>query len=137
MYLDKENLFSNDQAVIADDAAVASTNVVDLGAQSSRVQTLNEKPAKVHIEITEAFNTITSLEFTLQNDGDVAFGSPTTVHTQVVLVADLTLGKCLYFPDLPAGLERYLRMLYTAVGGPNTTGKIVAGLNLDVQTNGM
>jgi hypothetical protein len=135
MIFDKQNLLSEDQAITAD---AASTNVIDLGANSSKIQTLIERGlAKVYAQVTVAFNTLTSLDFILQTDTDEAFGSAVVLSTVNVLLADLVAGKKVDFGPLPTNTERYIRLYYNVVGTDPTTGKIFAGMVLDVQTNGM
>lgn len=133
MILDKENMFSDDQAITA---SAASENVIDLGNDSALVQQLNEKGVIENlVQVVEDFAGGTSLQVTLQSDDDVNFGSPTTVlETAVILLADLVAGYQFKFGKLPRINEQYVRLYYTVVG-PFTGGKITAGLVLDRQTN--
>jgi hypothetical protein len=139
MFFDKQAIFSENQAPILNGASAASTSVIDLGSKSSRVQSIVEYGlAKVFCQLTEAFDVVTSLKVDLQCDDNEAFSSPTTLKSQTILLAGLTVGA--KFNDvmgvLPEGTERYIRLNFTTVGGPNTTGKIMAGLVLGVQTAG-
>lgn len=134
MILDKENLFSEDQAITV---TAVSTNVIDLGADNARSQLNNEKNVDVLVQVTEAFASGTSVKATLQADDDEAFGSAVTVvETAAIAAASLVAGyqfKIGALPRLGAADKRYLRMNYTVVG-TFTTGKIVAGLVFDRQT---
>ena len=133
MILDKQNLFSEDQAVTT---TANSTNVIDLGNDSSKVQSLNEKNVALLIQVTEDFAGGTSIKVTLKSDDDVAFGSATTLlESAVIPLATLKAGY--KFPIgrlLPLINEQYLRLTYTVVG-TMTAGKIMAGLVIDDQTN--
>lgn len=139
MTLDKENLFSEDQAVYGANyanAAVASTNVIDLGNDDAKVQALNEKGGQLFIQVTDTFagDDGTSVKFTLQSDDDEAFGSATTlVESAAIAKATLVEGYQVKLA-LPEINEQYVRLLYTTVG-TFTAGKVMAGIVLDRQTN--
>jgi hypothetical protein len=134
MIADKENLFSEDQAITV---TAGSTNVIDLGADSSRIQALNEKgDVEVLAQITTAMAGGTSLQVTLQSDNDVAFGSATDLLTSAAIAtAALVAGYQFKIGKLPRINERYLRLYYTVVG-TMSAGKVFAGLILDRQTAG-
>ena len=133
MYLDKQNLFSDDQAVTV---TANSTNIIDLGNDESEVQALNEKGVlQVMVQVTAAFASGTSIALTLTSDDDVAFGSETTiVSTPAIAQAALVAGYQFKLSTLPVINEQYIRLTYTVVGTFDA-GTIVAGLNLDRQTN--
>lgn len=136
MIFDKENLFSEDQAVTT---TAASTNVIDLGADDSAVQTNNEKGMiEILVQVTTAFAGGTSLQVTLQTDTDVAFGSAASLQaTAAIATASLTAGYQFAIIRLPrSAVERYIRLYYTVVG-TMSAGAVFAGLVLDVQTNGV
>lgn len=133
MITDKENLFSEDQAVTV---SAASTNVIDLGNDASEIQALNEKGhVELFVQVTTAFASGTSLKVTLQSDDDEAFGSATTLlDTAAIATASLVAGYQFKFGSLPQINEQYLRLYYTVVG-TMSAGKIFAGLVVDRQTN--
>ena len=133
MYLDKQNLFSEDQAITV---TANSTNIIDLGNDESEVQALNEKGVlQVVAQVTAALESGTSVALTLTSDDDVAFGSETTiVSTPAIAAADLVAGYQFKLSTLPVINEQYLRLTYTVVGTFDA-GTITAGLNLDRQTN--
>lgn len=136
MIADKQNLFSEDQAITV---TAASTNVIDLGADNARNQLNNEKNVRVFAQVTTAFASGTSLKATLQADDDEAFGSAVTVfETAAVATASLIAGYQFSInaplPRLGSADKRYLRLYYTVVG-TMSAGKIFAGLVLDQQTN--
>lgn len=129
MILDKQTLFSDGQAITAD---AGSTNIVDTGAAP------DVGPGtimRLFGTITEAFNTLTSLNIILETDADVAFGSAAVLWTVNRPLAALTLNADLKLPPIPRGCERYLRLNYDVVGTNPTTGKIKAGIILDEQAN--
>jgi hypothetical protein len=133
MILDKQNLFSEDQAITA---TANSTNIIDLGADNALVNTPNLKDAELYVQVTADFATLTSLTVTLTTDNDVAFGSETTLLTSAAIAAaSLVAGYKFKFSKLPEGTERYLRLTYTVAGSDATTGTIMAGLVLGSQTS--
>lgn len=136
MFLDKQNTFSDAQAVTA---SAASTNIIDLGNDDAYVQALNEKgEIEILCNVDTVFATGDSLKVSIQTDDDVAFGSPTTIHeTAAVATASLVAGYNFKIKGLPPINEQYIRLYYTVAGSNFTTGKINAGLVLDRQTNGV
>lgn len=142
MITDATTLFSDNQAITA---TAASTNVIDLGAtgtpSGSSVALSRDigKSAEIPLllEVTEAFNNLTSLAVAVQVATDAAFTTPVEVATRTYLLAELTLGKRLGFPaEFPEGTNlRYVRMRYTVTGTAPTTGKIWAGVVASRQTS--
>ena len=142
MITDATNLFSDSQAVTA---TAASTNVIDLGAtgtpSGSSVALSRDigKSAEIPllVEVTEAFNNLTSLAIAVQVATDAAFTTPVEVATRTYLLAELTLGKRLGFPaEFPEGTNlRYVRIRYTVTGTAPTTGKVWAGVVASRQTS--
>lgn len=134
MIIDKQNLFSEDQALTA---SAVSSNVIDLGNDHAYLQPLNEKGLiEVLAQVTLALTGGTSLQVVLQSDDDVAFGSPTVVlESAVVPAADLVAGYQFKLGKLPRINEQYLRLSYVIVG-PFGAGTIFGALVLDRQTNG-
>lgn len=141
MIFDNTLLFSDGQAVTAD---AASTNVIDLGATGTTWagQALGRDIGKgnrvpLSITVAEAFNNLTNVAIILQSDDNSGFSSAKTVVSQTVVLADLTLGKQIDFPDyIPQGTnERYLRLYYDITGTAPTTGKFTAGVVAARQTN--
>lgn len=134
MLFDRNNMFSIDQAITA---TAASTDQIDLGAtgrvvggSANLVRDIGAgNPVPIRIQITEAFNNLTSLTIALQVDDNTSFSSATTVESVVVPLARLTLGATvteLYY--VPRGTnERYARLNYSVTGSAPTTGKITAG----------
>lgn len=142
MITDATTLFSDSQAITA---TAASTNVVDLGATGTPAGSsvaLSRDIGKsgqipLLVEVTEAFNNLTSLAIAVQVATDAAFTSPVEVATRTYLLAELTLGKRLSFPaEFPEGTNlRYVRIRYTVTGTAPTTGKVWAGVVASRQTS--
>lgn len=143
MIFDKENLFSEDQAITAD---AASTNVIDLGAPGTPANYLGAlkrdigpgNPLELWISVSETFNNLTSLTITMQSDTADTFGSQTTFGTTLAIpLADLVAGYYVKFPAYwPEGnTERYVRLFYDVTGTAPSTGKITAGIVAARQTN--
>lgn len=132
MILDHQNLFSNDQAITT---SAASTNIIDLGNDDSKVQALNEKgEIEILIQVTTAFVGGTSIAVAVQADDDSAFGSAETLYTSAAIAsADLVAGYKFKIRALPEINKQYIRLYYTVVG-TFTAGNILAGLVLDRQT---
>jgi hypothetical protein len=128
MILDKENLFSEDQAITA---TAVSTNVIDLDKAGMG----KGEPVYVFAQVTEDFATLTSLQIDVQTDTVAAFSSPTTLQGASVAVAGLTAGKQIPLGILTGDVEQFVRLNYTVTGSNATAGKFVSGLTLDVQTN--
>ena len=141
MIFDKENLFSDAQAITA---TAASTNTIDLGATgkvlgagANLVRDIGKgNPLPIRVQVTENFNTLTSLTFDLQVDDNSAFSSPKTVQSASVVLANLVAGRVVAFDYVPVGAdERYMRLNYTVVGTNPTLGKVTAGIVLAHQEN--
>lgn len=132
MILDKQNLFSEDQAVTV---TANSTNIIDLGNDDSAVQALNEKgELELFVQVTTAFANATSMSVTLTSDDSSTFASETTVlASAAVAEASLVAGYQFKLGKLPRINEQYIRLTYTVVGTHNA-GAVTAGLILDRQT---
>jgi hypothetical protein len=128
MYMDKQQMFSENQAVTA---SAASTNVIDLGSADA-----GRSSMEVFARVSEAFNNLTSLGVKLQTATDADFTTPVDLPAQETdLLAALTLNKEIFKAKLPQGCLRYVRLYFTVTGTAPTTGKITAGIILDRQAN--
>lgn len=143
MIVDNTLVLSDSQAITA---TAASTNQIDLGAAGTaygaaspvRRDIGDGTNIPIIVEITQAFNNLTSLQVSLEVDDDVAFGSPTTVATgPAIPLASLTLGAVINWPArVPLGTnERFMRLKYTVVGTAPTLGKVFASIVAGRQTN--
>lgn len=121
MLLDQKNVFSNGQAITAD---AVSTNVIDLGKDGLAPG----NPLSVIAQVTEAFNTLTSLTVQVQSSVDEAFTSPITHQSVTIALANLTLGKRVDLGSLLDGTKRYVRLNYDVTGTNPTLGKVTAEL---------
>ena len=139
MIFSAQQLFSDDQAITA---SADSTNVIDLGVRATpfgAVAALTGDIGKgtmipLLAQVTEAFNTLTTLEIKVSTGATTALG--TTILSQTIALADLVVGKQLSFCVLPKDItERYLGIEYVVVGTAPTVGKITAGITMGNQTN--
>lgn len=133
MILDKENLFSEDQAVTV---TAASSNVIDLQGANGGDMSPGE-PLEILAQVTAAFTAGGSATLTvaLQSDDAEGFGTVVThLTTPAIAVADLVEGYRLPFSMIPEGLGRYVRLNYTVATGPMTAGTIMAGIVPDKQS---
>jgi hypothetical protein len=134
MIFDAYNKFSDDQAVTA---SAASTNIIDLAAVDSKIgsKALRAGALNLFVQITEAFNNLTSLKFELQSSVDEAFTSPIGHHSETPLLAAIdAVGDRIELGRVPSDVARYIRLYYTVTGTAPTTGKIFAALTADDQT---
>ena len=130
MQFDRENLFSDDQAVTV---TAVSTDIIDLAGVAGADMGPGEA-VDLLAQVTVAFVGGTSVALKLETDDDVAFGSATDLgSTPAIATAALVAGY--RFPkQLPKeAIERYVRLTYTVVG-TMSAGKILAGLTLDRDT---
>ena len=130
MILDKENIFSLDQAVTA---TALSADMVDLGPGD----TGPAEQASLFVNAGTAFAGTGSLVVELTtadelNAAGTALDSPTTVATFPVSNDQLTEGGKLVGARLPHGMKRYARLHYR-VTGTVSAGQVTAGLVWDVQ----
>lgn len=135
-----------------------SANVIDLGLKGipatsgtsgtgtgggARDIGIGDDPAmKVMVDVTNVFDTLTSLQCILQGTHDNGSGAPyatdwtTMASGPVVALANLVAGARIFDIDMPRpapgeALPRYLRIGYVVVGSANTGGLVEAALVLD------
>jgi hypothetical protein len=132
MYIDKQLEFSDAQAITAD---AVSTNVIQIN-KGDVDGDAGVTDIKIYVGVVEAFNTLTSLNVTLQTSVDAAFSSPVVLQTVNAVLANLTAGDKVELGCLPLGCLEYVRLNYDVVGTNPTTGTIDAGLVLGRQANG-
>jgi hypothetical protein len=91
--------------------------------------------AVLHVLATEILaGTGTTVTITLVTDGDVAFGSATTLITSTAIAkANTAAGKVLLEVVIPPMVERYLRIIYTTDNTFETTGRIAAWIDLNIE----
>lgn len=140
MILSAQQLFSDDQAITA---TAVSTNVIDLGTPGTPYggNPLNQDIGKgaavpVLIQVTEAFDNLTSLTVSLEVSANSDLSSSTVLNTEVITLANLKPGKQTFMQYLPNGVDaRYLGVRYTVTGTAPTAGAITAGISMGNQTN--
>lgn len=130
MYVDKENLYSDAQALTS---AVASTNIID--HQAARGLGTGQDiylVVIVDVALTDAGSNST-VTVTLESDDDVAFGTATTAVQTLTIPAVSAIGYMAVIkldPGVPN--ERYSRLLYTPNTGDLSTGSFTAFLTTDI-----
>lgn len=136
-----EQIFSDQQAITA---TAVSTNILDLGAtgtphkgKTALVRDIGKgTPVPILIQVTVAFNTLTSLLIEIEMATDAAFTTPIVRYSELVLLADLVAGKQIFANVMPKGVDlRFVRCNYTVAGTDPTVGKITAGITMGNQTN--
>lgn len=127
MILDKQNLFSDDQAVTV---TADSTNVIDLGIAGMG----KGEPVRLIAQVTETFDGGTSLQASLvTSDSSTFSGATTLVETAAIAEASLLAGYEFGLGGfMPEEIKRYNKLVYTVVG-TMTAGTITAGFLLDKQ----
>lgn len=130
MILDKENLFSDAQAITA---SAASTNVLKLPKGLAKGE-----PVRLLCQVVETFATLTSLKVAVRSDGALSgsdlLSANTHVETAAIPVASLVAGYQFTVEYMPSGTEEYVDLYYTVAGSNATAGKITAGVVFDRQT---
>jgi hypothetical protein len=127
MILDKQNLFSDDQAVTV---TADSTNVIDLGIAGMG----KGEPVRLIAQVTETFDGGTSLQVSLVTSDSSTFnGATTLVETAAIAETSLLAGYEFGLGGfMPEEIKRYNKLVYTVVG-TMTAGTITAGFLLDKQ----
>jgi hypothetical protein len=136
MIRDRQNTFSNDQAITAD---ALSTNVIDLGPLSAG-NTIRDigagEPLYLHVLVKEAFATSGSatLTVTLESDSTSDLATSATVHATIAsavaaasLIAGAWIAKGIPIPS--SAYERFLGLRFTTNTADFTAGKVDAWLS--------
>jgi hypothetical protein len=102
-------------------ATALSTNVVDLRNASAPALSDTGQGSMLYLVVCvlQAFNSLTSLDVTLESDSTSNLATSPTVHVKLTApLATLTAGAVAACSPLPAGAnyERYLGVRYTVVG---------------------
>lgn len=138
MLFDRQNLFSNAQAVTA---TAVSTDVIDFGPRQTPMHAANPITRDVgkgrlidlYAQVVANFATLTSLTVEVQVDDNEAFSSPRVIAvTPAIPVAQLIAGYRFPLRHVPLGAdERYMRLRYVVGGSNATAGAITAGFVFD------
>lgn len=143
MLLDKQNEFSDSQAVTV---TAISTNVIDtlpMANNPNLVQNLgasaNQANAFLVIQVDTTFTAAGAgtLTISLESDSTANLATSPTVHytSAAIALAGLVGGTTILVIPLPSGnYERYLGLRYTVGTGPMTAGAISAFITRDIQT---
>lgn len=113
MLLDAQLMFSQAQAVTTD---AVSTNIIDLGTPR---QIGVGRGMGILITVDSAADATTGDElysFELQTDDNAGFSSQTTLFSQDIPRASLTVGSRHFIPLPLARIERYIRLNYNTGG---------------------
>lgn len=122
--LDAVNTMSNNQAVTV---TAASTDVLDFGAVNRDIAAGEELYLIVSVGTTVTAAGAATVDFALQTDSVVGFGSAVTLFS-ILAVPKATLVAGYYVTQIviPRYTKRYLRMNYTVATGPLTAGTFYA-----------
>ena len=141
MILDAQLMFATAQAITGD---AVSENTIDMGAYgATNFRDLGGgAPIRVFMNVTVAFNNLTTLDLELITDADPALGSPTVVAIlKRIVLADLTIDTLHDLGSLPGLIsqtvasERYLGLNFQVNGTNPSTGTVSAGLISDFQSS--
>ena len=124
MIIDKDLLFSNEQAITG---TAASTNVIDLGEGGDAIG----QELTIHAVVKTSFATLTSLTVKVQTSADNSNWAD-VVLGPAIPVASLKAGKDIFCVRVPQGLKRYVRLYYTVAGSNASAGKITAFASKDL-----
>lgn len=114
-------------------ATANSTNVIDLRAVGGLPALADEgiegTDLYFNVNVTQAFNNLTSLTIALVSSAAAALTAPTTHYTKTVVLAGLTAGANVIRVQLPSDdYLRYLGVIYTVTGTAPTLGSVQAFL---------
>jgi hypothetical protein len=136
MLMDRQNTFSNDQAVTAD---AISTNVIDLGPLSAGnlIRDIGAgAPLYLHILVTTTIDSAgeaATLVATLESDSTANLATSATVHWTSATVTEANLAAGTWIAKgvaLPSGAyERYLGVRYVSGTEDFTSGNITAWIS--------
>jgi hypothetical protein len=121
MITDKQNTFSDDQAVTAN---AASEDIIDLGAARNMAP---GEPIELVIQLTaDAGGTTPTLDVDVEQDDNESFSSAETIASAAQIAGGLA-GDRASIRFWPRNNQRYVRLYYT-VGGTNPDYQIWAGV---------
>ena len=140
MIISNNLIFSDHQAITAD---APSTNIIDLGVFGSAYDgNQNDgdygkgKMIPLLVQVSQAFNNLTSLTVQYQVADQENFSDATTLYSETILLADLVAGRRTAVQNVVVGTnKRYLRLNYDVTGAAPTTGTMFAAITAGVQTN--
>lgn len=130
MIFDKENLYSDAQAVTA---SAASTNYIDHGVARDLGTGENLYLVVACVTAMTDSGSDSTVAVALEVDGDSAFGSVDNTITVGTFSALSAAGTVKYLRLPPGSVNsRYTRVYYTVANGNLTTGSFTAFLTRDI-----
>jgi len=130
MILDATLALSSAQAITAT-GTTYSTNVIDFTKEK---EFAFGRGIPLLVQLTQAFNTLTSLEVQVQTATDAAFTSPVVIGTTgPIALAKLLLGYVFNLRYLPKNNLGFIRLAYLVVGTAPTLGAINAFIGASLQ----
>lgn len=135
MILDKENLFSLDQAVTE---SAAGSHIIDLTPVKGDFRDIGiGEPLTLFAQVTEQAKAAgaAKVQIVLETSSDKEFTKPIALFKSIEIpIADLNAGKRIV-GTVPHGVIKYLRLSYVVTDGPLTAGKFTAGITLSVDAH--
>lgn len=131
MIMDKQNLFSDAQAVTA---TAGSTNVMDLGIAGRNIGVGEQLYLVCIVDVTlDDTGDDSTITVTLETDDNESMSSPATIMTLGTFAANAAAGSRLVAP-LPVtdSYQRYLGVRYTAANGNLSAGAFTSFLTKDI-----
>ncbi|TET97745.1 MAG: hypothetical protein E3J23_08685 [Candidatus Stahlbacteria bacterium] len=125
MYIDKDLVYSADQAITATAASTVVVNQIKPGGP--------HRKAYLFVKCSEVFNTLTSLDIIFQTSDDNFSSDTTEVFKVNFLLAVLALDAVLIEIDIPMTIKQYTRFYYAVNGTDPTTGKIYSAIVPDIE----
>ncbi len=126
MIIDKELIFSDDQAITGDAASSVVVDSVKAGGPYKGLWFF------VKTGSAADFDNLTSLNIKLQTSDDNFASDTTELFSVSVALADLTKDSVVVKAQVPLGVKQYLRAYYDVVGTNPTAGSVYAALVPDV-----
>lgn len=124
MILDRQNLFSNAQAI---SAAAVSTDIIDLGAARDIGP---GEPVTFSVLIQPSSAADATLTATLETSATADFATKKTLLVSGAITGTQLKNGARYVATVPHGTQRYLRVSYAGSGVV-----VTSGLNLDTDAH--
>lgn len=132
MIMDRENLFSDGQAVTA---TANSTNIVDLKKTGIDIATGRPLQFRFQVDTTTTSGGSTTMTVAIVSSDATNLGTPTTHWTSASIAKATLVAGYGFTVTLPQGVyKRYLGVIYTVSTADFTAGNFTAALVLDTQS---
>ena len=135
MLLDKQNMFSEAQTLVAAAGDVVSTNVIDLGV-ARNIGADSHSPLDLLAQIVTTYAATggaSTVTLKVQTSPDNSSWT-TLAHTDAIAKATLVQGYRFALTSIPSPTSRYLRLVYTIATNDGTSGAVTAGLVASVDS---